>query len=227
MPDTCPVVTNPINETASDCQLWKFEPIGPGSNVHRITSKAKDLVVDFAYGSLVSNELVIVFPWNGNACQQWSLQAIPLLSDEYEIVALHSAKALSVPGKSRASGSMPCQEERARTLSQRWRLIHRGGANYQIQSMLSNLMLQAIRQPEPRAVLMQNDPEAGDAQLWRIEVADAAQFSYRFVSKALDLALEIRDAQHADGAAAQLAGRADAAHQQWLVYDEDSESATG
>ena len=227
MPDICPVVTNPLNEQTPDIQLWKFEPMEPGSRTCRITNKAKPLVVDFAYGSLVSNELVIVYPWNGQPCQQWTLQSIPMLSDEYEIVAFHSSMALDIPGQSRAAGTVPCQAERARSLSQRWRLIHRGDACYQIQSMYSNLMIQATLQPAPGIILTQNDPEAGAAQLWRIEPVNISASTYRFVSKALGLVLEIRAAQHAAGTMLQIADWSAAPHQQWLIYDDDSETGNG
>jgi Ricin-type beta-trefoil lectin domain-like len=221
MPDGCPVVTNPMNERNPDIQLWKFESMEPGSSTYRITNKAKGLVVDFAYGSLVSNELVILFPWNGNTCQQWTALQVPFLTDEYEVVALHSSRALDVPGQSRVVGTVPCQSDRSRSLGQRWRLVYRGGGDYQIQSMLSNLMLQVSIKPAPGVMLTQDDPEAGDAQLWQIEPVDAAQQSYRFVSKALDMVLQIHAGQHSAGMQLETGSWTGAPHQQWLIYSDN------
>lgn len=220
MPGYCPVVTNPMNEQNPDFQLWRFEPMAADSHTFRITNKAKELVLDFAYGARFSNELAMVFAWNGGTNQQWTMHAIPFVTDEYEIVAFHSCKALDVPKQSRLPGVKPCQADRAYVLGQRWRLVHQGGAFYRIQSKLSNLNLQASGNAGTQVVLSPEDPEACDAQLWQIELVDASEPTYRLINKALETVLEIQSGEHASGASISLGDWTDAPYQRWMICDE-------
>lgn len=222
-PDFCPAIVNPRNDANPEFQLWGFEPVDASNQVYRIVNKAKTQVLDVAYGAHISNELVMVFPWNSGINQQWRVLPVPILPGEYEIVALHSSYAMDVPNQSRAPGVVPCQAHRTRSLGQRWRLIHRGGACYVIQSKLSNLNLQASKPPRPSVMLCQEDPDAAEAQLWHIELADAAQRSYRFTNEALGAVLEIHAGQQAENAPVRAAEWCAAAHQQWLLYSGDDD----
>jgi hypothetical protein len=190
-PDVCPILMNPLNEQTPDIQLWRIEAVDHESGTYRVTNKAKDVVLDFVLSLRMSNEHLLAYPWNGKACQQWLLQGIPFLTGEYRIAGADSGKRLDVSALSRAAGAVPCQSDASDSPSQRWRLIHRGDACYQVQNTHSDLVIQAAKKPALSVALTQSDPDAGDAQLWRIECVGPGVPQWRLVSKALGTVLEV------------------------------------
>ncbi len=84
--------------------------------------------------------------------------------------------------------------------------------------MLANLDLQISRFPRPGVMLEQNDPEAGDLQLWKIERVEGPDGTCRIVNRALGMVLEVDQAGQSEGCIACAAEWTGARHQQWLIY---------
>ena len=91
-----------------------------------------------------------------------------------------------------------------------------------IQNKLSNLNLQASRVPGPNVILTQEDPDAIEAQLWSVELADASQPAWKFVNQATGQVLEVSEGYHTDDATARAGDWTAGAHQQWLVYEDET-----
>jgi LacI family transcriptional regulator len=222
LPDITPTIIHPFRDDAPDTQLWAFKCVDRSQGVFHISNKAKALALDVAHELLVPNAAVIVFPYKASENQHWRVRPIPFITRDCELVASHSSRALDVREGSRAPGSVPCQNGRSRSLGQRWRLIHKGRALYVIQSKLSNLNLQASRVPGSNVILAPEDPEAIEAQLWKVELADANQPSWKFVNQATGQVLEVHDGYHTDEAVAKAGDWTGGAHQQWLVYEDET-----
>lgn len=123
-----------------------------------------------------------------------------------------------------------CQADRSRCLEQRWRLFHRGQGRYTIRNMHSNLFLVAV--DGPAVTLARADgqkiafPEHShepvpDNWIWRIELVDPAEPTYRIVSSTLGFVLQIESGFSAPGATISAGEWSGATHQQWLIYEDE------
>jgi hypothetical protein len=136
----------------------------PEAAIYRVHTKVASRALDFAKFHLEDGGALQVSGGAGTSNQIWEF--VPG-DGGYEIVALHSGKALEVPGGKPDEGLPIRQAKRNGSSAQKWEIFPQGKAWYKVKSVASGkwLTLKDGRLDHGVAVV-QSGGDHGDRQLW-------------------------------------------------------------
>ncbi|MGW2567796.1 RICIN domain-containing protein [Streptomyces sp. NPDC001537] len=114
-----------------DQQMLDFKPVAGRANTYTIVNEHSGKCLDVASGSTADGAAVIQYTCNGGTNQMFTLNPVSALgiSQDYQLVAVHSGKCVDVTGVSKTAGAKvhqwPCDPASALSTkkNQIWRLM--------------------------------------------------------------------------------------------------------